>query len=534
MDSSDLTQNEQMELFEKVIVSRLAETERRRLEVALRESEEVRANFRNYVWLHMELASATRMARARQAVYDEVRERAGAAEQLATASAKPIETKPIPEKQEPLRISQPITHETKFSRRVWACLLANAVAVTVLIGLSFLPSGNEVKSPVAAGVENRPTTVAVATPAVAVTRPPAPVATLTSNKNAVWQSAPLHAGAILREGDSLELSAGEIQLSVGYGAEILAKGPLSLTFLSHDCVKLNRGDIAVQVAEWAKGFTVATSAMDVVDLGTTFTVSASPKKGVETRVLKGLVRVHPHESDGEAQRGLLVSEGGAYLVDGQGRRWRAPRSQTAVDDEIDFGSFAPYHPVELQNTGLGFAVGDEDPHWQIVAGPEGTAWPQFASVCGGVSNYLPNDPQNSQWVSIARWRGAEAQSVFTFQTSFDLRGYDLSTIQFFGRFLADNGVREVRVNGNPVVLESWDDLYAFGHEQFRFVNVSEGLVAGENVIEIDVWNDSYVDRPREMPNPMALRVEWYAFGRQLDSATEATEKLGFAEADDSR
>ncbi len=407
----------------------------------------------------------------------------------------------------------------------WAYLSAIAVTVAIVVGLPFLFESKEAAKTVGIVDGGSGPAMAAVVPARAFSRPPAPVATFAAEKKAVWRGETLAVGAVLREGDSIELVSGEIQLSVGFGAEILAKGPFSLTFLSPSSVRLNHGDIAVQVAEWAKGFTVATSAMDVVDLGTTFTVSASPDSGVETRVLKGLVRVQLHESDSETRRGLLVSEGGGYLVDEHGRRWQAPQSKPATDDEINFGTLAPYHPVELHNTGLGIEVGDEDPHWQVVAGPEGSTWPQFASVCANIKgeyNYLPNDPQASQWISIANWNEAKARAVFTFQTSFNLGGYDLSTIQLFGRFLVDNGVREVRVNGQPVEFESWNIENKFGDEQFRFVNVSEGLVAGENVIQIDVWNNIYFDE-RSDTTPMALRVEWYAFGRQLDVTAETGE-----------
>ncbi len=402
---------------------------------------------------------------------------------------------------------------------------AVAVTAAILVGLPLLPRTNEGEKTASTSDRANDSAVVEVDPARAFTRPPGPVATFAAEEKAVWPGEALAPGAVLREGDSIELLSGEVQLSVGFGAEILATGPFSLTFLSPSSVRLNHGNIAVQVAEWAKGFTVETSAMDVVDLGTTFTVSASPDDGVETRVLKGLVRVHLHESDSETRRGLLVSEGGSYLVDEQGRRWRAPTSKSATDDAINFGELAPYHPVELHNTGLGIEVGDEDPNWQIVSGPAGSTWPQFATVCANIKgeyNYLPNDPQASQWVSIANWDVAKARAVFTFQTSFNLSGYDLSTIQLFGRFLVDNGVREVRVNGQPVEFESWNIENYFGDDQFRFVNVSEGLVAGENVIQIDVWNNIYFDE-RSDTTPMALRVEWYAFGRQLDAMTASGE-----------
>jgi hypothetical protein len=98
-------------------------------------------------------------------------------------------------------------------------------------------------------------------------------------------------------------------------------------------------------------------------------------------------------------------------------------------------------------------------------------------------------------------------------------------VQLFGRFLADNGFHEVRVNGRPVNLESWVDNIRgqyFTQPQFRTVNVTDGLLAGANVIEIDVWNAVFqpVDTHKTTPNPMALRVEWEGFGRPKQASAK--------------
>ena len=396
------------------------------------------------------------------------------------------------------------------SRRAW--LWFTALAATILF--------------VAATIDNQPfrapsgTTLATANSLFS--KPPAPVATLTSLDQAQWQGTDLPVGYMIHEGDTIELVSGEAQISVGFGAEIAAKGPCSLQFVQVDRVKLEYGNVAVHVAEWAKGFTVVTDAMDVVDLGTTFTVSADKDAGVQTSVIKGLVRVHPKVSDSAGRRGVLVVEGGAYGVDNQGRGDALTMNVPSSFDAASLETLVPYRPLDLSNTGVGLSEGDEDPHWQVVDTPEESfKRSQFVVVCKPDERYLENDASNSQWVSLPNWRTSQPNSCYTFQTSFELNGYDLSTIQFFGRLLADNGIQAVRVNGQPVKVESWIDNVSkqeFSHSQFRIVNITEGLVVGKNVVEIDVWNGIFQEPAewRGMPNPMALRVEWYAFGRQLD------------------
>ena len=166
----------------------------------------------------------------------------------------------------------------------------------------------------------------------------------------------------------------------------------------------------------------------------------------------------------------------------------------------------------------------------MIKGPKKTfSRPQYAIVCVPDERYMPNDRKSSQWVSMVNWRKADPNSTYTFQTTFDLTGFDRATVQLFGRFLADNGIKEVRVNGKPAILESWVDNTPgqhFSQPQFRSVNVSEGLIEGTNTIEIDVWNGLMLpaDKNRATPNPMALRVEWEGFGRPRHSRNRSTDE----------
>lgn len=427
------------------------------------------------------------------------------------------------------------------SNRLLTAWLASAATLLVAACLVYLVSNRE--TPLAGNVaEPAPHTANAAGPAVGeivqqappaspiVTRPkdkpelgdmlfsrtPVPVAVLTAESEAVWQGPKIFLGQSLREGDAVTLVKGDIRISMGFGAEIAAKGPCALRLVARDRVQLESGEVAVHVADWAHGFTVETPAMDVIDLGTTFVVSASPDDSAEASVIKGQIRVSPRKTVGGGPRSVLVSEGESLMVESTGRR---KSIETKPEDVIDFGIEQPFRPIGLHNTGYGFAVGDEDPYWRVIKGPEGKfTGPQYAMVCVPDERYMENNPESSQWVSMVKWREAAPYSTYTFQTTFDLTGFDLSTVQLFGRFLADNGVKEVRVNGQPVMLESWVDNtpgQLFSQPQFRTVNVSEGLVEGVNTIELDVWNAIMqpAEKNKNTPNPMALRVEWEGFGR---------------------
>lgn len=427
---------------------------------------------------------------------------------------------PVP--QQVARSSVAVARQSdRLVKHPWAWAIAIAASIALLLAMP--------------GQQPTPADPSAAPPQVtkaesSFQRPPAPVATLASQDGAVWKNEHQAIGQVFREGQTAELLEGEARISVGCGAEIALRAPCALKFVALDKVELEHGDVAVHVAEWAKGFSVVTDGMEVVDLGTTFTVSASKEKGVQTEVIQGLVRVHPKVAD-QDRRGMLVSEGNGYAVDPLGRGNALQQATESLFETTSLSKLHLYRPINLSNTGVGFdgvgfAEGDEDPHWQVVGGPDAKGFKaRYAVVCVPDERYLPNDKSSSQWISMPGWRTAEKNSVYTFRSSFQLDGYDLKTIQLFGRFLADNGIHAVRINGTPVKVESWSDneaLQEFDHSQFRFVNVTDGLVAGMNVVEIDVWNGHFAEPAawRDRPNPMALRVEWYAFGRQSKARSD--------------
>ncbi|WP_442482206.1 hypothetical protein [Aeoliella sp. SH292] len=532
MPDPRLTPDDRLHLFEKVVVGELTPSEQAKLAKLLKESPAARAEFRQYMSLHVELAGAVRLERARQNIYDEIRERASVVSNDTSSDTSRIDS-PM---QEPVSMPRP----SRGSRVTWLpAIIAAGLAAAVLVMVNRGPIDPEpaVNTPIAQRAQE---TEEPASMAGSRSKRPAPVATLASTRNAVWSGKPLADGQAMNEGQTITLKSGEANVSMGYGAEMVLHGPSSLKFLTLDRVQLIEGDVAVQVAKWARGFTVVTDSMEVVDLGTTFTVSAQSNGDDQTRVISGLVRVHPKQAAKSSRRGLLVKEGESMAVDREGHVRAIPVTAEQLAKSFNFPTTPPYKPVALHNSGFDLSEGDEDPHWRVIAGPEKeTQWPVYASVCPAHVQYLPNDREMSQWISIADWMECEATSVYTFQTTFDLDGYDLSTIQLFGRFLADNGIQDVRVNGVSVEVKSWRDNelhQLFGDQEFRYVNVTNGLKQRWNTIEIDVFNGTFMAANRALegvPNPMALRVEWYAFGRQTEQSVEDKSSTKAREAHDS-
>ncbi len=101
--------------------------------------------------------------------------------------------------------------------------------------------------------------------------------------------------------------------------------------------------------------------------------------------------------------------------------------------------------------------------------------------------YLANDPGRSQWISqVGDLSALPEQVTYTFRTTFDLTGALPDKALLCGKFLADDHVNAIRLNGRKV------DVPGHGYE-WPFVNWHEfkaagGFVAGKNVLEIDVFN----------------------------------------------
>lgn len=349
-----------------------------------------------------------------------------------------------------------------------------------------------------------------------ILRPPQTVACVTRLTNATWaHSAELRVGQTLKQHQRLELLTGAAQLSMACGAEIVLKAPCAITLRADDFVFLEKGDLTAEVAKWATGFVVDTKGLRITDLGTRFAVSAGPSGVAEAHVLEGEVLAEPMKTHRPKRSSILLNAGEAI---------RVSLPQATIDQIIAesdrfisrLQQFRPLRPIQLRNTGISLGVGQDDPHWMVTAGDSAYGpYPHPAVITEGDPSYLDNQPDGSQWVSVKRdaWPGIPTSSTHTFETRFNLAGYDPETVYVIGSFLVDNAISELRINGKPVDFNRWVttwDVHDF--ESFHTIEILDGFVEGENVISIDVFNTpSHPDNP-ESPNPMGLRVEWQAFG----------------------
>jgi hypothetical protein len=116
----------------------------------------------------------------------------------------------------------------------------------------------------------------------------------------------------------------------------------------------------------------------------------------------------------------------------------------------------------------------------------------------------------SRWISpqpaYALGLSGDAPGTYTFATTFNYSGLDANPyIQFYAA--ADNGISQVRLNGN-VVLGAIIATPG-GHQQWSGVfTISSGFQTGVNTLEFDVINVSSGSGNPSLNNPTGFRAEF--------------------------
>jgi len=203
----------------------------------------------------------------------------------------------------------PVRRPKLFRFTLWWTGVLPAAAALVIGIFYALSTGSDEASPIA--------------------RPSDFVGQVTAAKNVDWISTPLLPGGRVRKGQTLELAAGAAEITFDSGARVVLEGAAVLEINSAWDASLRRGTLKATVPPEAVGFRVSHAAVEVVDLGTEFTLVADAQ-GAEVFVLKGEVEA---ASCASTERGTIL------LREKESRRFAA----TGVSDVQDSArKFAHY------------------------------------------------------------------------------------------------------------------------------------------------------------------------------------------------
>ncbi len=327
-------------------------------------------------------------------------------------------------------------------------------------------------------------------------------------------------------GRKYALSSGLMEITYTNGSKVLLQGPATYEVDSHDGGYLTVGKLTVRVektpgdtANSAIGhkdtssqclggpaFAIRTPTATVADLGTEFGIAVDASGASEAYVFRGQVEMRLKGTENQSPRVIALRENESASVRHEADFARVIRRRTPPSS---FARKIPRRvPIAIKSTGIGLKEGEIDPHWQVVARSDAPSFqPHPATVVPVDATYrLPNDPSQSQWLSVSKELMLLPDEVtHTFRTTFDLTGMLPNTAVLRGRFLVDDHITAIRLNGRPIPLPSNSDTISFYN--YRTFEATTGFLEGRNVLEIDVLNGKYRGSSPTSASFMALRVE---------------------------
>ena len=320
------------------------------------------------------------------------------------------------------------------------------------------------------------------------------VATLTAQHNAQWserasaRGSSLRTGSELNPGDRLTLTQGFATITTNDGAVAILQAPCEIELTqNNNALHLHAGKlVGLCHSDSSKGFTVKTRHGDIVDLGTEFGVDLR-HNALTTTVFTGEVTLTP---PGGQTQSLTANQTAQLKVNGSNRK-------LVVHDKLANG-FGKLHAMlpnttQLPGTGQAIAVGQADPNWLITA-IDGKALPQPVAATvddpAGYSasredlRFMPNGSA-SKWITpLTPTRQFEVNASVQYQTTFDASGFDLQTLALDLKFLADQQVVEIALNGRPVAVPTHGAGPAF--VEMTELTLREGLIDGKNTLSFKV------------------------------------------------
>ncbi|MCO8120638.1 iron dicitrate transport regulator FecR [Stieleria sp. TO1_6] len=123
------------------------------------------------------------------------------------------------------------------------------------------------------------------------------VAVLSQSVDAKWHGSTRPViGDPLAVGD-LRLLAGTVQIEFLSGVRLLLRGPAEVELRAADEMVLREGSASCFVTEMGRGFRIITKDMDVIDVGTAFSIDVGSDRPPEVHVLEGSVEIVAPQTD---------------------------------------------------------------------------------------------------------------------------------------------------------------------------------------------------------------------------------------------
>ncbi len=184
------------------------------------------------------------------------------------------------------------------------------------------------------------------------------VARLSGARECRWAGPALQPGAELRRGQRIELQSGFAEITFDSGAQVTLEGPASLDLSSAWDAVLHHGTLKASVPHEAIGFRISNPSVEVVDLGTEFSMIADASGTTEVFVLKGSVETSARDAAGN-------NLGSVILHEKQARRFTVAGGSDVPDRDAKLAKFNRKLPLDRYTRPANFV------HWSFdeEAGP---------------------------------------------------------------------------------------------------------------------------------------------------------------------
>ena len=192
----------------------------------------------------------------------------------------------------------------KNRRRTFSRTMAAAACVVVLAALAFQLAG-----------------LRKSAPTLRITAGPSSKYTVSGNGKAGDSRSDLEPGA------SVTLSEGTLELAFSNGVQSIIQAPASFILQSAQKLGMEMGVARFEVPEHARGFTVVTPRLEVVDLGTAFGVVEQPDEPAQAHVFEGEIKAKTRTEE----KMTLLKAGVAVEESSQGQLVTVP-----LDDSLFF------------------------------------------------------------------------------------------------------------------------------------------------------------------------------------------------------
>ncbi len=162
------------------------------------------------------------------------------------------------------------------------------------------------------------------------------IAVLTRSIDAEWRGQGWHPGDAVAPG-RLMLERGTAELEFYSGAAVILAAPAELELVSEDRVHLREGKLRAEVPPQARGFTVVTPEIKLVDLGTSFGIEVEEGRRTGIHVFDGEVELYRADGVTAETKAESLSAGDAreFGADGGSRRIDADEGRFLSRSDFD-------------------------------------------------------------------------------------------------------------------------------------------------------------------------------------------------------